>query len=109
MRLVVLGDSIMWGQGLRETEKFSTAIQQWLQKELARDVEMQVLAHSRAVIKPDPVKDLLRGKPGEIPDKHPSITAQAEQVTHPEDVNFLLVDGCTEDRESISCFRCRLD
>jgi len=65
--LVVLGDSITWGQGLLEGEKFSTRVERWLSAELARLVEKEVFAHSRAVIAPDEVEDAKPPKPGEVP------------------------------------------
>ncbi len=96
-RMVVLGDSIMWGQGLADHEKFSTKIQNWLAVQLARPMDLEVLAHSRAVIAADEVQDLIPARPGEIPHKYPSITAQAKQVTNPSEVDLLLVDGGIDD------------
>jgi lysophospholipase L1-like esterase len=96
-RMVVLGDSILWGQGLLPAEKFSTKIQQWLSLELGRTVTLEVLAHSRAVIIPDDLKDAIPAKPGEVPNKHPSITAQAKQVLSAESVNLLILDGGIND------------
>src|SRR5213593_1258748 len=32
--MVTLGDSIMWGQGLRDGDKFSTKVQRWLESQL---------------------------------------------------------------------------
>jgi hypothetical protein len=48
--MLVLGDSIMWGQGLREDEKFSTRVKCWLQEKTKREVRVHVEAHSGAVI-----------------------------------------------------------
>ena len=33
-RVVVLGDSIMWGQGLPEADKFTTQVREWLARQL---------------------------------------------------------------------------
>src|SRR5712692_9098051 len=96
-RVVTLGDSIMWGQGLRESEKFSTQIQQWLETTVGRSVQLDVFAHSRAVIAPDETHDQQSPKPGEVPDRHPSITAQATRVPHPEDVDLVMIDGGIND------------
>jgi lysophospholipase L1-like esterase len=50
LHLLVLGDSIMWGQGLRPQEKFSTRVSCWLQEKINRPVSLRVEAHSGAVI-----------------------------------------------------------
>ena len=50
LQMLVLGDSIMWGQGLREDEKFSSRVKCWLQEKTSREVKVHVEAHSGAVI-----------------------------------------------------------
>ncbi len=50
LHMLVLGDSIMWGQGLREDEKFSTRVKCWLEEKTNREVKVQVEAHSGAVV-----------------------------------------------------------
>src|SRR5882762_9891680 len=50
LHMLVIGDSIMWGQGLRDEEKFSTRVQCWLEEKTNRPVKVQVEAHSGAVI-----------------------------------------------------------
>jgi lysophospholipase L1-like esterase len=50
---LVVGDSVIWGQGLREEEKFYTLTKNWLETEIfkgARRVNQKVLAHSGASI-----------------------------------------------------------
>ena len=50
LQMLVLGDSIMWGQGLRDEEKFSSRVKCWLQDKTNREVKVHVEAHSGAVI-----------------------------------------------------------
>jgi lysophospholipase L1-like esterase len=50
LHLLVLGDSIMWGQGLKEDEKFSSRVKCWLQEKINREVRVHVEAHSGAVL-----------------------------------------------------------
>ena len=50
LQMLVLGDSIMWGQGLRDEEKFSSRVKCWLQEKTNREVKLHVEAHSGAVI-----------------------------------------------------------
>lgn len=50
LHLLVIGDSIMWGQGLREEEKFSSRVKCWLEEKTNREVRVHREAHSGAVI-----------------------------------------------------------
>lgn len=50
LHMLVIGDSIMWGQGLREDEKFTSRVRCWLQEKTNQPVELHVEAHSGAVI-----------------------------------------------------------
>ena len=112
--LVVLGDSIPWGQGLRDADKFSTLVQQWLAQRLnGRHVVKWTFAHSGAVIGPDS-HDASPALPGEVPIRYPSVIAQLPIATHylanhpltdadhaapvdPASVALVLVDGGIND------------
>lgn len=51
---LVIGDSIIWGQGLEEKDKFYSLTADWLREEAfghRRDVDLKVKAHSGASIK----------------------------------------------------------
>src|SRR5258706_16118196 len=48
--LLVLGDSIMWGQGLMEQHKAWYQVKSWLKENTSRDVRESVAAHSGAVV-----------------------------------------------------------
>src|SRR5258707_8193513 len=50
MQMLVLGDSIMWGQGLKPEQKFSWRIKCWLQEKTNREVKQNVFAHSGALL-----------------------------------------------------------
>lgn len=54
LQMLVLGDSIMWGQGLREEEKFSSRVKCWLEEKTYREVKVHVEAHSGAVVSAAP-------------------------------------------------------
>lgn len=57
--MICLGDSVMWGQGLEESTKFTSLVKSWLERMLpGRSVNRLVYARSGATIGPD----------GEIPD-----------------------------------------
>jgi lysophospholipase L1-like esterase len=103
--MVVLGDSIMWGQGLREEAKFPTLVASWIESQLPGwRVSTHRYAHSGAVIKPDEEKDAKPATPGEVPNGYPSITAlfwKAASELTPETpdrtVDLVLMDGGIND------------
>ena len=103
--MVVLGDSIMWGQGLREEAKFPTLVASWIESQLPGwRVSTHRYAHSGAVIKPNTEKDAKPATPGEVPNGYPSITAlfwKAASELTPETsdrtVDLVLMDGGIND------------
>lgn len=48
--MLVVGDSLIWGQGLEEKDKFYTLTRNWLNSELRKQVNLKVKAHSGATI-----------------------------------------------------------
>jgi len=106
--MLVLGDSIMWGQGLKEEQKFSYHVAEWIKARLPGiEVHRHVFAHSGARILEDPVQDAKPPKHGEVPSHFPSITAQVEAATtaafplhpplDPRSVSLILLDGGIND------------
>lgn len=106
--MLVLGDSIMWGQGLKEEQKFSYQVAEWIKARLPGiDVHRHVFAHSGARIEPDEAKDAKPPKHGEVPSHFPSITAQVDAATtavfpmhpplDPRSVSLVLLDGGIND------------
>jgi lysophospholipase L1-like esterase len=52
--LLVVGDSVIWGQGLEEKDKFYTLTKQWLESEAfgaRREVNLNLTAHSGSTLK----------------------------------------------------------
>lgn len=100
--MAVLGDSVTWGSGLPEDDKFWKLVLGWLEAKLGRSVHSQVLAHSLAVIAPDPAKDAVPPAWGEIRFQHPSITYEALSdpglnEPGPAAIDLVLVDGGIND------------
>jgi lysophospholipase L1-like esterase len=103
-RTAVIGDSVMWGQGLRDENKLHSKLLSYVTPRLnGRPVEKQHVAHSGAIIG---VKEAVsssadwasRGVSGEVPSKYPTIAYQAaNQVTSPELVDLLVMDGGIND------------
>lgn len=50
LHMLVLGDSILWGQGLKAEHKTSYYVKLWLEKNTGRRVVERIEAHSGAVI-----------------------------------------------------------
>lgn len=107
--MAVFGDSVTWGSGLPKEDKFWKLVLRWLEAKLGRPVHAQVLAHSLAVIAPDPVKDAVPPAWGEIRFRHPSITYEAlsdPRLDHPgpDAIDLVLVDGGINDLNPLNLF-----
>jgi hypothetical protein len=104
-RMAVIGDSVMWGQGLAEQDKIHTKALGYIASGLnSRPVEKQVAAHSGAIIGLK-AADLnaqyaTNGMSGEMPRGHPTIGWQAmNQIQNPELIDLVLMNGGINDVE----------
>jgi hypothetical protein len=52
--MLVLGDSVIWGEGLKPEHKSWHQVKLWLEKTTGRTVLERVEAHSGALIEPGP-------------------------------------------------------
>lgn len=123
-RMLVLGDSVMWGQGLSDEHKFSYLLRQWICEQRnnrgcpdQEDVQIHVEAHSGALIA-KPEKDNQKKEedrftrnvapvryPGEVNNYYPTVWGQvdlarryyADNSIPPEDVDLILVNGGIND------------
>ncbi len=93
--MVVLGDSILWGQGLLEEQKTSTIVQGRIAEKFGRPVHKRVYAHSGATLIQS--GNLLNLKDGEVPSSFPHIALQVECVPNPGKVDLVLLNGCIND------------
>lgn len=98
--MVALGDSVVWGQGLSDNEKFTHKVQDFIAHSLSRPTRLRVYAHSGAPI------TVIPGTSGggwssyaEVPGSNPSITLQSECVSSPEQVDLIIADGCINDMD----------
>jgi lysophospholipase L1-like esterase len=94
-RIVCIGDSIVWGQGLLPNEKFNFLVQQALLPKFP-GATLESVAHSGAVIGATGVS----GTPqvGEVPASRLSIIEQCDGYTNfPETVDLVLMDGGIND------------
>ncbi|MBI3557921.1 MAG: SGNH/GDSL hydrolase family protein [Deltaproteobacteria bacterium] len=102
--LIVLGDSIAWGQGLQENEKYSTLVARALSAKMGNiGVYKEVVAHSGAIIGGGPTDPGIHtpegsALPGEVPTSYPTIIQQVDMVvTDSEAVDLVLLDGGIND------------
>jgi lysophospholipase L1-like esterase len=105
LQMLVLGDSVMWGQGLLEKDKFWFLTKQWLENKTDREVAARVEAHSGATIKwrndQKFPKDRLTTFNGELNISTPTIMQQVENALkfyrNPQEVDLVLVNGGAND------------
>ena len=105
VNMLVLGDSISWGQGLKDEHKIWHLIKSWLEQNTGREVRAKVEAHSGALIGTpggsgvDPRAEY--GLDGELSRAFPTVNDQIDNAIpafpDPSVVDLVLVDGCIND------------
>ena len=101
--LLVLGDSIPWGQGLKDEHKAWYQVKTWLEDSVGRKVRQRVEAHSGAVIGSpgDSAGNPVPPLDGEVNRGLPSVNHQIDNAlrsySDPSQVDLVLVDGCIND------------
>jgi lysophospholipase L1-like esterase len=95
-RIVCIGDSIIWGQGLLPNEKFNYLVQQALLPAHPEGVTLESVAHSGAVIGANGVSGTPQA--GEVPASRLSIIEQCDGYANaPDTVDLVLMDGGIND------------
>ncbi|HKP38515.1 MAG TPA: SGNH/GDSL hydrolase family protein [Pyrinomonadaceae bacterium] len=102
LNMLVLGDSILWGQGLKDDHKSWNLIKTWLQKSAGVRVRERVEAHAGAVIGNEgttpPGSLTLYGEISSAwPTLHDQIDDALRAIEDPSQVDLILVDGCIND------------
>ncbi len=101
LHMLVLGDSIMWGQGLKTPDKSWWRLKNWLQEKTGRDVIERIEAHSGAAIEATPGSEQFNSKDGEVNLLTPTINMQVDAARKyygdPAKVDLILVNGCIND------------
>ena len=104
--LLVLGDSITWGQGLRDDHKAWYLVNTWLEISARRKVHARIEAHSGAVIGSpgDSAGNPVPPLDGEVNRALPSVNHQIDNAlgfySDPSQVDLVLVDGCINDLDA---------
>ena len=101
INLLVLGDSLLWGEGLKTEHKSWSYVKTWIEKNTGRPVVEKIEAHSGAVVENSSVDDNLVASDGEVNLALPTL---GEQVNHAlqfygdgSKVDLVLVNGCVND------------
>ena len=100
LRLVGIGDSIMWGQGLKEPNKFTFKVADSMRGLTGRQVDRFVFAHSGGTVLPKNQADESRRLPGEVPVWFPSGGKQTElaaEALNGKSADVVLIDGAIND------------
>jgi lysophospholipase L1-like esterase len=99
--VLVLGDSITWGQGLKREHKAWYQVKVWLEKQMGRPVIERVEAHSGAVIDGGPAREIKIPKDAEINLGFPSIYEEVDSALRfyadGSRVDLVLLSGCGND------------
>ena len=98
-RIVVLGDSVAWGQGLAPAQKFANRVASAVSATTRLGVYTDVLAHSGAILGLTPLDTTsLPALTGEVPTSYPTIAQQVALFTDPpSQVSTILVNGGLND------------
>src|ERR1041385_280429 len=107
LNLLVLGDSISWGQGLHDEHKASYLVKRWLEQQTGREVRQTMEAHSGAIVGPSTsaldtaARDAALGLDGELSRAYPTINDQVDYAVkafgNPARVDLIIVNGCIND------------
>jgi hypothetical protein len=99
--MLVLGDSILWGQGLKAEHKSWYHVKLWLEKNTGRPVIERIEAHSGAVIQRGSVTDNLSSTNREVnlalPTLHDEIDSALQFYANGSLIDLVLVSGCGND------------
>jgi lysophospholipase L1-like esterase len=96
--LTILGDSVMWGNGLLERDKISSLVANAIESATHRKVIRTVYAMSGATLSRTPFDEECKFRcSGEVPTAHRSINLQIDTLEHPEQSDLILMDGCIND------------
>jgi len=94
--MLVMGDSVMWGQGLDDDNKFSSLAYDQLSYKYPDLQGPVMLAHSGAKIGNGDTSTW-PALPGEVPASGPTILDQCDQYADPSSVRVILIDGGIND------------
>jgi lysophospholipase L1-like esterase len=102
LNMLVLGDSVLWGQGLKTEHKSWYHVEVWLEKTTGRAVSEKVEAHSGAIIERSSAPEEKLTTPN--PEVDVALPTLNEQLDNAErfysdrlEIDVVLVSGCAND------------
>lgn len=96
--MAAIGDSVIWGNGLREHQKFSHLVAAEIQRRTGQRVILQVHAISGVPIVPRSDEVICRVRcNGEVQTATTSVTSQVDLLEAPQSLHLVLMDGCIND------------
>jgi lysophospholipase L1-like esterase len=101
INMLVVGDSVMWGEGLKTEHKSWYQVKTWLAKTTNRVVVERIEAHTGAIIEGADVAENLSSADGEVNVAVPTINEQVNRALRfygeGSKVDLVLVNGCAND------------
>src|SRR5439155_6888744 len=101
INMLVVGDSILWGQGLKPEHKSWYQVKLWLERTTGRKVIEKIEAHSGAVIEAGSTNDRLSAGNPEVNVALPTINDQFDTALKSygdaSKVDLVLLSGCGND------------
>jgi len=101
IHMLVLGDSILWGQGLKSEHKSWYLVKLWLEKTTGRRVIERIEAHSGAIISRSSVTNNRTVDNPEVNIGSPTVQEELDTALRsypdPKLINLVLVSGCGND------------
>jgi lysophospholipase L1-like esterase len=99
--MLVLGDSIMWGEGLKSDHKAWYQMKVWLAQRTGRPINERIEAHSGAVIELENADETRAAADGEVNVAVPTLNQQLEAAVrhyaNGRQVDLVVVTGCAND------------
>jgi hypothetical protein len=99
--MLVLGDSVLWGEGLKPEHKSWYRVKIWIEKNTGRSVIEKIEAHSGAVVEGRSADERLTATDGEVDVALPSVLNQVDRALRHygegSRVDLVLVTGCVND------------
>jgi len=101
LNMLVLGDSILWGEGLKTEHKSWYQVKTWLTTNTGRLVNERIEAHDGAVIEGSDATENMIAQDGEVNVALPTVSEQADRALRyykdGSKVDLVLVNGCAND------------
>jgi len=101
LNMLVLGDSILWGQGLKADHKSWYQVKIWLEKNTGRPVSEKIEAHSGAVLERGSTTDRLSATNPEVNVALPTVNDEIDAALrfYPDGsrIDLVLLSGCGND------------